>query len=95
MLSAAKDIKYHDDEKRKLALKYGYIYFIQKQIPLLPTINEDLLIDFNKLDYLIPGKNKFMDFICDRIIDGEDFVLPEELVEKIHFFEKDQIIKFA
>lgn len=95
LLSAAKDIKYHDDEKRKLALKYGYIYFIQKQIPLLPTINEDLLIDFNKLDYLIPEKNKFIDFICDRIIDGEDFVLPEELVEKIHFFEKDQIIKFA
>ncbi len=95
LLREAKNIKNHDDKKRELALKYGYLYFIQKQIPLLPTINEDLLIDFNKLGFLVPGKNKFMDFICDRIIYGGDFVLPDDLVEQTHVDEKDQIRKFA
>jgi hypothetical protein len=64
-------------------------------VPLLPTIKEDLNIDFTKLDYLLPGKNKFMDFLCERIIDGEDFILPEELVELTHVDDHDQIRKFA
>ena len=78
-----------------LRWKYAYIYFIQKQIPLLPTIGEDLYIDFAKLDYLIPGKNKFMDFICEKIIDGKDFILPEELVQLTHVEDKDQIRTYA
>lgn len=95
LLRGVKNIKYLDTEKQKLALKYGYIYFIQKQIPLLPTINEKLLIEFGNLNYLIPGKNKFMDFICDRIIHGGDFVLPEELVDLTNVSEREQIRKFA
>ena len=84
-----------DPEKIALASKYAYIYFIQKQIPLLPTISEELLIDFSKLNYLIPGQNKFMDFICEKIISGEDFILPEELVELTHITELDQIRQSA
>lgn len=91
LLRKTPEIKLINDDMHSLALKYGYVYFIQKQIPLLPVIKEDLHIDFDKLNYLLPGKNKFIDFICDRIIDGGDFVLPEELVEINHINEKDQI----
>ncbi len=84
-----------DPEKILLASKYAYIYFIQKQIPLLPTISEELLIDFSKLNYLIPGHNKFMDFVCEKLISGEDFILPEELVELTHITDLDQIRQSA
>lgn len=84
-----------DDEKISLAWKYAYIYFIRKQIPLIPTISDDLFIDFNLLDLLIPGKNKYMDFLCDRIIDGKDFIMPENLVQMAYLTEKEQIRKFA
>lgn len=95
LLRDVKNKVYLNDDLRTLALKYGYLYFIKKQIPLLPVINEDLLIDFSKLDYLIPGKNKFMDFICERIIYGGDFVLPEELVLLTHIDKAEQIRNFA
>lgn len=95
LLMNTKNLKSNDDEKLALAWKYGYIYFIQKQVPLLPTIKEDLYIDFTKLDYLLPGKNKFMDFLCDRIIDGQDFILPDELVELTHVDDHEQIRKYA
>lgn len=91
LLKSAGSLKKLDEDKLEHAWKYAYVYFIQKQIPLLPTIGEDLLIDFRKLNYLIPGKNKFMDFICDKIIDGKDFILPEELVQLTHVEEKEQI----
>jgi hypothetical protein len=80
-----------DDNKKTLASKYGYIYFIQKQIPLLPAISDELLIDFSNLNHLFPGKNKFIDFICEKIISGEDFIIPEELVELTHITDLDQI----
>lgn len=94
-LNSAVNLEKLNDDMLEHAWKYAYIYFIQKQIPLLPTIKEDLHIDFSKLNYLIPGKNKFMDFICDKIIDGKDFILPEELVQLTHVEEKDQIRTFA
>ena len=84
-----------DENKKTLASKYGYIYFIQKQIPLLPAISDELLIDFSNLNHLFPGKNKFIDYICEKIISGEDFILPEELVELTHITDLDQIRKSA
>ncbi|MDQ3194780.1 MAG: capsular biosynthesis protein [Bacteroidota bacterium] len=84
-----------DDEKISLAWKYAYIYFIQKQIPLTPTISEDLYVIFDLLELLIPGKNKHMDFLCDRIIDGKDFIMPVNLVQMAYLTDKEQIRKFA
>lgn len=95
LLNDTKATEMLDDEKRKLAAKYAYIYFIQKQIPLLPTISEELLINFSKLNYLFPGKNKFMDFICEKIVSGEDFILPDELVELTHITDLEQIRQSA
>lgn len=95
LLKGAKDIKYLDENMMSLAMKYAYIYFILKQIPLLPTIKEDLNIDFSKLEFLYPGRNKFMDFLCEKIIDGEDFILPENLVELTQVEDKEQIRQYV
>lgn len=84
-----------NEKQSDLAWKYGYTYFIRKQIPLLPAIGEDLRIDFGKLDELLPGSNKYIDFICDRIIDGKDFIMPDSLVEMNHAEDKEQIRQFA
>ncbi|MGB3017675.1 MAG: hypothetical protein WBC65_07700, partial [Ignavibacteria bacterium] len=62
-------------------------------VPLLPNVGDDLHINFRKLDRLIPGRNKNMDFICDRIIDGKDFIMPEDLVVLNHIEDKEQIRK--
>tara|TARA_Y100000294_G_C8406662_1_gene277061 strand:- start:523 stop:651 length:129 start_codon:yes stop_codon:yes gene_type:complete len=32
-------------------------------------------LDFAKLDLLLPGNDEAMDLICDRIINGEEFIL--------------------
>lgn len=95
LLHKARELKNLNEEKLTLAWKYGYIYFIQKEIPLLPAINDNLYIDFTNLSNLIPEKNKFIDFICDRIIDGEDFILPEELVELTNVDDHSQIRNYA
>lgn len=95
LLKEAANTKTLDEDKKILAWKYAYIYFIKKQISLLPTIKEDLHIDFKLLNYLISGRNKYMDFLCDRIIDGEDFILPDELVDIDYLTEHEQIRNFV
>jgi hypothetical protein len=91
MLSMASTLGMLDEKSSELAWKYGYIYFIRKQIPLLPNVSKDLHINFDEMDKLLPGRNKNIDFICDRIIDGRDFIMPDELVELNHIDEKEQV----
>jgi len=93
LLSEVLSIGKLDKEQSELAWRYGYTYFIRKQVPLLPNVGDDLHINFRKLDRLIPGRNKNMDFICDRIIDGKDFIMPEDLVVLNHIEDKEQIRK--
>lgn len=93
LLADAKNITLLDEEMHSLAWKYGYIYFIQKQIPLLPVVHENLHIDFTRLNDLVPEQNKFIDFICDKIISGEDFILTENLVETAHITDKGHLRK--
>ncbi|MBK8551375.1 MAG: hypothetical protein IPL53_10070 [Ignavibacteria bacterium] len=91
LLAGAKNTGLLNEEMQSLAWKYGYIYFIQKQIPLLPAVHENLHIDFTRLNDLVPEKNKFIDFICEKIITGEDFVLTENLVEMAHVTDKGNL----
>lgn len=83
LLENTSEIKPLSKEMHELAMKYAYTYFIRKQIPMPPTIKDDLLIDFTKLEHLLPGKNKHVDFLCERILDSEDFILPENLVSTL------------
>jgi len=72
-----------DEEQQRLARNYAYCYFIQRQIPLRvvedPT-TEWWKFQFDKSHLLLAGEDPFVDFICDRIVDGRDFVMDNELV---------------
>lgn len=72
------------DEQRSLARKYAYCYFIQRQVPL-PVVKDPVSawwkFQFKKWTLLLPGEDPFMDFICERIMDGKDFIMDEKLVE--------------
>lgn len=73
-----------DDEQLALAQRYAYCYFIQRQIPMPVVKNPNSSwweFQFGKRDLLLPGNDPFMDFICDKIISGEDFVMDEKLVQ--------------
>jgi len=67
------------------AKKYAYGYFIQRQIPF-PAIKDQesnwWSYQDRKEKYLKPGNNVFTDFICDRMLDGEDFIMSDELVKQ-------------
>ena len=63
--------------------KYAYSHFVQRQIPL--EIVHDPRADWwalqhEKRDLLSPGNDPFIEFICDRLVDGHDFNMDESLV---------------
>lgn len=73
--------------QRDLAMRYCYIYFIQRQIPFPPVRNRQASsessfwhFDIGARQMLLPKGDQYVDFIADRIIDGEEFILPDELV---------------
>lgn len=59
------------------ARRYAYLYFIKKQIPFdyFRKDNSDYL-DYRRIENIIPGKNRYLDFVCDCIINKKDFMLP-------------------
>ena len=71
------------EEQRADVRKYAYSHFIQRQVPL--EIVHDPRTEWwglqhEKRDLLLPGKDPFVQFVCDRLVDGRDFNMPEELV---------------
>lgn len=88
-LHQAGSLKPLDKEQRELALRYAYCYFIQRQIPMPVVKNPRSAwweFQFGSRDLLLPGKDPFMDFICDKIITGEDFIMDENLVGRAEKF---------
>jgi Capsule polysaccharide biosynthesis protein len=71
-------------EQAALARQYAYLVFIQRQVPL-PVVHDPHALWWNlqheKREQLLPGAEPFLDFICERVIDGEDFIMGRELVE--------------
>lgn len=68
--------------QKELARRYAYCYFIQRQIPLAIVENPKSKwweFQFNKKELLLPGRDPVIDFICDRIVDGDDFIMSDEL----------------
>ena len=83
LLSSAPRIGPLDDRQRTLALRYAFTYFMRRQIPL--PIVDDPASDWWKfrLDQrhsLLPGKDPFVEFICKKLFDGEDFILDDALL---------------
>lgn len=67
-----------------LAKKFAYCHFIQRQIPFPVVYDPESSwwkFQPHKVPLLLPGGDPFTDFICDRIIDGQDFIMPENLVQ--------------
>lgn len=67
-----------------VARQYAYSVFIQRQIPL-PVVRDQHRLWWNlqhdKREQLLPTADPFLDFICQRLIDGNDFIMGRELVE--------------
>ncbi|MDO8502334.1 MAG: hypothetical protein Q7S20_10870 [Gemmatimonadaceae bacterium] len=71
------------DQQRRDVRKYAYSHFIQRQIPL--EIVHDPRTEWwglqhEKRELLLPGKDAFIEFVCDRLVDGRDFNMTEDLV---------------
>lgn len=83
LLHKVKDLTRLTGEQLKLARCYAYCYFIQRQVPLNVVKDCDSewwSFQYDKKQQLLPGKDPFIDFICDRIIDGKDLIMDETLV---------------
>ncbi len=65
-----------------LAKRYAYCYFFRRQIPVSAVFNPDekwWSFQFDKRTSLLPGKDPAIDFICERMMDGKDFIMSPEL----------------
>jgi hypothetical protein len=70
-------------EQRADVRKYAYSHFIQRQVPLEIVHDprtEWWALQHEKRELLLPGKDPFIQFVCDRLVDGRDFNMPEHLV---------------
>ncbi len=83
LLSRVAELARPTEEQTRLARVYAYSYFVQRQVPL-PIVRDPNSIWWNlqheRRHLLLPGADPFLDFICDRLIAGEDFVMDRKLV---------------
>jgi len=70
-------------EQRANVRKYAYSHFVLREIPL-PVVRDPSSqwwnMQWDKRELLLPGNEPFIQFVCDRLIDGKDFSMPEPLV---------------
>ncbi|HWG33422.1 MAG TPA: hypothetical protein VN650_04580 [Gemmatimonadaceae bacterium] len=83
LLRQASSLEPLTEQQHNLARQYAYCYFVQRQVPVAAVRDPKSTwwsFQYDKRDSLIPGNDAHMDFICDRMLDGEDFVMDDELV---------------
>lgn len=81
LLRTAKNLNKLTEEQTLLAKKYAYTLFMRQQIPINVGQKDDFSpIDCNKLEKILPGKDRAMDMICERIIEGGEFILDDLFV---------------
>ncbi len=98
LLEKAVDLPPLSKTQQELANKFMYCHFIERQIPLEIVDNPHdnfWHLQPHKMHLLHPGRDPFVDFICDRIIDGKDFIMDEDLVERALRFQEGQTYKRA
>lgn len=82
LLSHAGELGPISKERQLLAMKYAYTYFIRRQVPL-PAVHDPVgwwKFQVSEREALLPGNDGFVDFVCERILDGRDFLMSDELV---------------
>lgn len=69
------------DEQVELARRYAFGFFFRCMIPFRPMEGRNGRVGAVTTDpgQLEPGRDPYLDFACDRILDGGPFILPDEL----------------
>jgi hypothetical protein len=68
-----------------LAMRYAHMFFFRAMIPfpLVEARNGRVTRFPRQATELAPGADPHLDWICDRILDGQDFGLPDELARAL------------
>lgn len=69
-----------------LARQYAYCYFILRQIYISAVSSPDSKwwsFQFDKRASLLAGKDPTVDFLCERIMDGKDFIMSPQLEAEV------------
>lgn len=71
------------DEQVRLAFKYAHLFMLRRQIPfqLVKQDDGDIRLAFDALEDIKPGNIPILDFLCERILTGGEFILNRELTE--------------
>ena len=83
LLRRAPRLKPIGERERSAVRKYAYSHFVQRQVPLEivhDPRSEWWALQHDKCNLLAAGNDPFIEFICDRLIDGRDFNMDESLV---------------
>jgi hypothetical protein len=69
------------DNQVSLARRYAFLFFFKFMIPfpLVPLKQGEPQAVPDDLSALRPGADPYLDFVCERILDGGSFILPDEL----------------
>ena len=69
------------DESIARARRYAFAFFFRGNVPFPPVKVSDALpvAVVEEPDALLPGQDVYLDFICDRILHGGEFVLPVDV----------------
>lgn len=83
LLKQAGQLPRLSDAEIELARKYAYCYFIQRQIPLSVVRDPKSKwwnFQYSKRELLLEGQDPAIDFICETILNGRDFIMDEKLL---------------
>jgi hypothetical protein len=82
LLNQAAKISKINIDQIALAKKYAYCYFILRQIPVSVVTNPNSkwwAFQFDQNARLLPGKDPTIDFLCECLLNGKDFIMSPEL----------------
>lgn len=70
-----------DEERVELALRYAFAFFFRAMVPFPAMRSRGPWVTQVPASgaELAPGADPYLDWICARILDGEDFSLPDQL----------------
>jgi hypothetical protein len=68
-------------EQAALARRYAFTFFFRLSVPFpsVPTYGGKALSVPESAEALAPGSDPYLDLVCERILDGGDFHVPDEL----------------
>jgi hypothetical protein len=81
LVAAILDPPAMNDRQIELARRYAFAFFFRRMIPfrLVRDVEGRLGELPESAQELLPGKDPYLDFVCERILDGGEFYLPRAL----------------